>query len=120
MTKNQITAMLTKFATVPNQAGTKKFIPADKINEIAGEIMKLNKSSFIPPEINEVRQFFVDNGYSALRGEEMFNYYADGNWHDQQGKPVKSWKQKARVVWFKEEYKIVEKSSNAIQNGMVL
>lgn len=120
MTKNQITAILNKFATVPNQSGTKKFIPSDKINEIAGEIMKLNKGSFVPPTLDEVKEFVKSKGYTEECAIKAWEYYDAMDWHDRDDKPVKRWKGKIISNWLRPEYKIVEKSSNAIQNGMVL
>lgn len=125
MTKPQIIAILNKYATTPNKSGTKMFISADQINTIAGEIMKLNKDkkTFIPPTIDEVKMFFFENGYDPNKGIEAWHYYNDGDWKDSAGKPVLSWKQKIRIVWFKPEYRVdgnVNKSSNSSMNGMVL
>jgi hypothetical protein len=73
--------------------------------EIKKEINKVNKESkvFTPPSINEVIQFFDDNGY--INGEKAWNYYNDGEWKDSNGKQVINWKQKMRIVWFKDENK---------------
>lgn len=116
MTKQQITNILTKFATVPNQSKTKFFIPADKISEIAGEVMKLNKSSFVPPTLEMVKEFAKSKGYSEECAVKAWDYYDAMEWKDSEGKAVKSWKGKLIAVWFKPEYKIVEKSPNS---GMV-
>jgi uncharacterized protein YdaU (DUF1376 family) len=67
-------------------------------------------NKFKIPSINEVKQFFIENGYTELSGEKAWNYYNDGNWHDSSGKPVKSWKQKMRVVWFKDENKLPKRT----------
>jgi hypothetical protein len=66
-----------------------------------------NNSDFVPPLENEVVSFFVENGFPAELGSNAFHYYEDGNppWHDSTGKPVKSWKQKMRAVWFKPQNK---------------
>lgn len=58
------------------------------------------------PELQEVEKFFDDNGYSVEIAKKAFQYYEDGNWHDSKGNPVIAWKQKMRVVWFKDENKI--------------
>lgn len=60
---------------------------------------KLSKK-FEPPLIEEVIAFFQENGYNKELSERAFKYYEDGKWHDSGGKPVKSWKQKMRGVWF--------------------
>lgn len=69
------------------------------------EINKVNKESkvFIPPSIDEVIKFFDDNGYT--NGDKAWNYYNDGEWKDSNGKQVINWKQKMRIVWFKDENK---------------
>lgn len=66
------------------------------------------KETFIKPTLDEVIQFFQENSYSREAAIKAWNYYNDGNWKDSEGKPVLSWKQKMRVVWFKDEYKIKE------------
>lgn len=60
-----------------------------------------------PPTIEEVKAFFKENGFPESKAIEFHKYYSDGNppWHDAHGSPVRSWKQKARVVWFKPENK---------------
>lgn len=58
---------------------------------------------FTPPVIDEVIKFFDDNGY--INGDKAWHYYEDGNWKDSNGKQVINWKQKMRIVWFKDENK---------------
>lgn len=119
MTKNQITAILNKFATVPNQSGTKKFIPSDKISEIVGEIMKLNKSSFIPPTLQEMSVYCKEKGYNIECAVKAYEYYTEMNWVDNNGKQVKSWKGKLISTWFRPEYKVTIEPENKMK-GMVL
>lgn len=63
-----------------------------------------------PPTLDQVIQFFQDNQYSQDGAVKAFNYYQDGNWCDSEGKPVRSWKQKMRAVWFRDEFKIKHKT----------
>ncbi len=69
------------------------------------KVNKVNKGNkvniFTPPQIDEVKQFFEENGY--VNGERAWNYYNDADWMDSKGSPVKNWKQKMRGVWFKDE-----------------
>jgi predicted RND superfamily exporter protein len=65
------------------------------------DIDKEQKNKFIAPNIDEVKQFFEENGYT--NAERAWNYYNDAGWKDSTGKPVKNWKQKMRGVWFREE-----------------
>ena len=64
---------------------------------------KPKREPFIPPDIEEVKAFFKENGYAEETAITAFKYYEDGNWKDSTGKPVISWKQKMRAVWFKND-----------------
>jgi regulator of replication initiation timing len=70
------------------------------------------KESFEPPTVEEVEQYFQDNGYKIEVGTRAFNYYSVANWKDSKGSQVRSWKQKMQSVWFKEENKQNGKSNN--------
>lgn len=70
------------------------------------------KKSFIPPTIEEAKQFFKQNGYNETGATTAWNYYNDANWHDSKGSPVLNWKQKMRLVWFKTEFKIPDNERN--------
>lgn len=61
------------------------------------------------PVLEDVKKFFSENGYTEESAEKAFRYYEDGNWHDSKGNKVKNWKQKMRVVWFKDENKEKQK-----------
>jgi hypothetical protein len=63
---------------------------------------------FIPPTIEEVKEFFKSRGYSAEAAAKFHDYYSLGNWKDGKGNPVKVWKQKASSVWFRPEHLIKE------------
>ena len=70
------------------------------------EERKKEKKSIEPPSLEEVKAYFSSNGYSTQAAEKAWRYYDSGNWKDSSGKPVRSWKQKMRGVWFKDENKI--------------
>lgn len=57
----------------------------------------------ISPSIEEVKQYFSENKYTEESANKFFNYYSVEDWRDSKGNDVKSWKQKAQSVWFKEE-----------------
>ena len=61
----------------------------------------------ILPNLNEVIDYFKENGYSEAAAKKAFEYYEaakeDGKWFDAHGSQVLSWKQKMRGVWFKPE-----------------
>ena len=77
-------------------------------NKERKERNKVNKESkeikvFTPPPLEDVIKFFEENGYT--NGDKAWNYYNDGEWKDSKGNQVINWKQKMRMVWFKEENK---------------
>lgn len=63
------------------------------------------RKPFKKPTIQEVREFFNENGYDPDFGETRWHYYNDADWFDSKGSPVLNWKQKMRSVWFKDEHK---------------
>lgn len=77
---------------------------------------KTEKNKFDSPSIEEVIKYFLENGYPKSLGEEFWKYYQEGNppWYDQHGSPVRSWKQKARVVWFKPEKQTQNKTTSSL------
>jgi uncharacterized protein YdaU (DUF1376 family) len=75
----------------------------EDINKDDNNNGKPKKSKFIPPTLVEVNKFFDENGYT--NGDKAWHYYEDGNWKDSNGKQVINWKQKMRIVWFKDENK---------------
>jgi len=79
--------------------------PISDPNAKERKVNKVNKGNkvnvFTPPQIDEVKLFFEENGY--VNGEKAWNYYNDADWRDSKGSPVKNWKQKMRGVWFKDE-----------------
>lgn len=64
---------------------------------------KKKAKTFAPPDVDEVIQFFIDNGYTEDAARKAHAYYQDNDWKDSRNNPVKSWKQKMRGVWFKDE-----------------
>lgn len=77
-------------------------------------IVQKKRTKVIQPvnvTVNEIKDYFKDNGYIEQAAIKFFEYYNSAGWKDSNGKPVKSWKQKAQGVWFKEENKIKEQST---------
>lgn len=58
--------------------------------------------------INEVKDYFKEKGYTEISAIKFFEYYSVADWKDSNGKLVKNWKQKAQSVWFTDENKIKE------------
>lgn len=66
------------------------------------------KSKFIPPTLQQVKDYFKEKGYSEASAVKFFDSYEAGEpkWHDSRGNPVRAWKQKAVNVWFTEQNKM--------------
>jgi len=69
------------------------------------------KARFSPPTIEEVKNYFIQNGFSHELAEKAFNYYSVANWKDGKGNQVKNWKQKMIATWFKNENKQASKTN---------
>jgi len=69
--------------------------------------------AFTPPTIQEVCEYFKENGYSEQSAKRAFQYYESAKWIDSKGSPVKNWKQKMIGVWFKEENKTNPQSNGS-------
>lgn len=70
------------------------------------------KKKFIPPALQEVVEYFKEKGYDEVLARKAHEYYELGGWKDGRGNPVRSWKQKMFVNWFKEEHKIKPKKED--------
>lgn len=57
------------------------------------------KKKFIPPTLEDVQQY-INERNNGLDAKSFYDYYAVNDWHDGNGKPVKSWKQKL-LTWEK-------------------
>lgn len=77
--------------------------------------MVKNKPNFIPPTVDEVKAFFDSKGYTKEAAIKFHEYYSNGEpaWTDGGGKPVKSWRQKAMAVWFKNENRKTKSSDKS-------
>lgn len=60
---------------------------------------------FAAPTLDEVKDFFKENGYTTEAATKAFTYYSEAQWRDSRGQTVKNWKQKMRGVWFRDEHK---------------
>jgi hypothetical protein len=80
-------------------------IVIDNVNDIVIEKKIRRRTPFKAPTIEEVIQYFDDNGYEKEAAEKAFKYYDVANWFDSKGNAILNWKQKMQSVWFKEENK---------------
>jgi NACalpha-BTF3-like transcription factor len=72
---------------------------------------KKNKNKIKEEEeinIDDIKIYFLQNGYSENSAKKFYDYYSIANWKDSKGNQVKNWKQKAQAVWFKPENKIID------------
>lgn len=77
------------------------------------------KKVFEPPDISEVVDFFIVNGYPPDLAERAHQFYAVADWKDSKGKKVRNWKQKMLSVWFKKEEKNVNRNSEEDKVGRI-
>lgn len=66
---------------------------------------KKKKTTFYPPTITEVEQYFITSWYSIASARKAWTYYDSAWWIDSNWKKVLNWKQKMISVRFKEENK---------------
>lgn len=71
---------------------------------IKGGVGEKNKK-FVPPTVEQVIQYFAENGYTEAAARKAHEHYRLNDWKDTENKPVKAWKQKMHTVWFQEKYK---------------
>lgn len=63
-----------------------------------------DRGKFTPPSLEEVKKYIQENKYD-VDAVRFIKYYAAADWHDQNGKPVRNWKQKLIAVWANREKK---------------
>lgn len=73
---------------------------------------KKGKQPAKAPNIEDVRAYFKEKGYSVEAANRFFEYYDTMEWRGANGNPVLNWKGKAIAVWFKPENKITEQKQN--------
>jgi hypothetical protein len=79
-------------------------------NHMENENININISNNNSYNIEDIKRYFKEKGYSEISAQKFYDYYSIANWKDSKGKKVKNWKQKAQAVWFKDENKIVDDS----------
>ena len=60
---------------------------------------KKKERRFTPPTEQEVQKYAASKGWPDFNAGKFIEYYAEGDWHDGQGNPVRNWKQKFLAVW---------------------
>ena len=104
-TRKKISEWREKQKDVKNVTGYEMVSNPPKVKE-----SKVNeKKVFIRPDLKDVIQYFLDNGYVEDIAKKAFNYYDIAGWVDSKGCKIKNWKQKMQGVWFKDENKKINK-----------
>ena len=57
------------------------------------------RSAFRPPTLEEVQAYCKERN-SPVDPKQFYDYFSEGNWHDANNRPVRSWKQKL-LTWEK-------------------
>lgn len=73
---------------------------------------KQKKKPADAPTLDEVKQYFKQEGYTEDTAIRFYKYYSSMDWYDNNGKPVLRWKSKAISTWFKPENKIKEETKS--------
>lgn len=93
--------------------------PSDKPNGKAKNNLAINININENISIDEVVNYFKENGYKEESARNFFNYYSSAEWKDSNGKEVKNWKLKAKQVWFKPNNKEVVNDYNNAKSKFV-
>ena len=73
-------------------------------NAIKERKVKENKV-YIAPTLNEVENYFIENGYTKESAIKAFRYYSENDWKDSKNNKVKNWKQKCKAFGLKKKIK---------------
>ena len=80
-------------------------IKTDSIESVSADTPttppKKSKKKFVPPSYEEIKAY-IDEKRLNVDAQKFFAYYEAGDWHDGNGKAVKSWKQKC-LTWDKHD-----------------
>jgi hypothetical protein len=93
--------------------------PTDSVSVSVSDSDKKKKSKsptpiFIPPTIEEVKEYFKEKGFSLHTAETAFYYYENLEWSDSKGNKIANWKNKMLSVWMKEEVKVKPQSNQIL------
>jgi len=95
-------------------------IQEEEKEEVKEEVKVKEKKKtkvFIPPELIDVENYFIENGYKKDSAQRFFNSYSVAEWYDSRGNKINNWKQKANMVWFKDENKISQNGQRERTNN---
>lgn len=76
------------------------------VNEDVNVNKKKKERVFVPPTLEEFKQYFISEGFNPAIGERAWKGYNEADWHKSNGDKIKNWKQTCQNVWFKEENRV--------------
>lgn len=71
----------------------------NNVISIDKEKPKRTKKDFIPPTLEEIKKYCLEERKNNVDYQRFFDYYNVSGWKDRDGKPLKNWKQKIIAVW---------------------
>ncbi len=71
---------------------------------------------FIPPTVDEVRDYATSRGHPDFNAQGFVDYYEAADWHDAGGNPVRNWKQKV-LTWIKRDEHRRKASGEPVRDG---
>jgi hypothetical protein len=74
-----------------------------KLRVVGSADVKPTKPKFIPPSLQDVKDYFKSKKYLESAAIKFHQYYDAAEWKDSKGNQVKNWRQKAIGIWFKKE-----------------
>jgi hypothetical protein len=88
-----------------NETHSESVRNATKVKISKVKISKVKVSDIINPTLEDVINYFNDNGYTKESGTKAFNYYSNLGWKNSKGNQVINWKNTMLNNWFKDENK---------------
>jgi len=85
----------------------------DEEKQIKKTEKQKRSKEFIPPTLEEVKEYFKSRNLTESSAKRFFDYYTIGCWCDGKGDKIKNWKQKVIAVWDKPDNR--EKTEQQIQ-----
>jgi hypothetical protein len=70
-----------------------------ELNNLVTKEHKNNKRKFVPPTLEEVEAYFIEQGASLDYLERCYYYYADAKWKNRDGKQVIDWRRTIKNNW---------------------
>ena len=60
---------------------------------------KKEKVEFVPPSIDQLKEYFVERGFPIEMLDEVYDHYNNANWHKVNDMPVIDWKRTISTNW---------------------